>query len=139
MKIYIPLFKQVIFSLIFANLLILSCVGEISTASSGCSRTQGAGCHTSVPELGSAIPSTGLHADHLTNDDVECVDCHYEYGNNTQHENGTVETANLVYFNPPGTVWDDSGRTCSNIGCHEYHEGSGPHDWDDQGGCSNCH
>jgi predicted CxxxxCH...CXXCH cytochrome family protein len=83
--------------------------------------------------------SDGKHTAHIANQNIPCDKCHLNYGSTATHRNGELDTdlsANLIFFqSEPGSLWDDSSNTCSNLSCH------GDIDWytTAQMGCALCH
>ncbi len=89
----------------------------------------------------------GKHTVHVTDQNIECNTCHYDYKSRSTHMNnvygGSSETESIVRFNGTfdstavTTDFNDSTGQCDNISCHG---GTGDVNWySDSSGCTSCH
>ncbi len=89
--------------------------GKTSTATS-------AGCFTSCHNA--SLPPdplpTGRHTRHVSSAGYACDKCHHDYQTLSAHNNGTLQTSGLVFFDAsnPSAFWTDSDGTCNSTSCH---------------------
>lgn len=83
--------------------------------------------------------SNGKHIPHVTNQNISCVTCHYNYKENLSHANGQLDTngeSTIVFFqNNSAASWINRSNICSNMDCH------GDADWytTESLTCVQCH
>jgi len=118
----------------------MNCHGSASWASTaqvGCKL-----CHTDGSQLDPKILSgSGISGKHLIHSGLDCSACHKDYKSSSTHNDGTMNAAVAVMFDPatnPNAIWSDSGKTCATAACHRNYTAS----WNDPAemiGCKLCH
>jgi hypothetical protein len=114
----------------------MNCHGSVSWYAAG--ELSCVDCH-SPGSLYDPLPYE-KHDAHLNSDcasfSFNCEYCHLDYRDQESHMDGTLDSADVVFFDPLfGGDWDNGSSSCSNLGCH----GNSIWNSSSQLACTSCH
>ncbi len=86
--------------------------------------------------------TNGKHTEHINSNhasiDINCETCHDGYKEHADHFNGTLESVNIVSFNPYSGTWNNGSNSCDDMDCHGNNDGDA--NWLTGGlSCDDCH